>query len=135
MRRLRYFQLNIAPSQSTCYTFLENSFDILYGQEKFRLEYQFDWDPDKDQQNRRKHRFSFRHAATVFRDPFMLSVYDDEHSEDEDRWITLGLDSSGILRVIVHTFEQSTPESMSIRIISARAATAAEARQYEGKNI
>jgi len=94
------------------------------------MDYQFDWDPQKDQQNRRKHRVSFRQAATIFRDPDQLSIYDVEHSEDEDRWITIGLDSSGIIRVVIHTFEQSTPDSASIRIISARTATVPEAQDY-----
>lgn len=98
------------------------------------LEYQFDWDPNKDQQNRRKHQLTFRQAATVFRDPHQLSIYDDEHSDDEDRWITIGLDSSGMLRVVIHTFEQQSPEHVAVRIISARAATDAEAQQYMGEH-
>lgn len=73
---------------------------------------------------------SFRRAATVFRDPNQLSRYDVEHSGEEDRWITLGLDSGGVLRVIVHTFEQVDAELCEIRIISARKATRTEMNQY-----
>ncbi len=97
------------------------------------MDYQFDWDPNKDQQNRRKHRFSFRQAATVFADPNQISLYDEEHSKKEDRWITIGLDSGGILRVVIHTFEQLTSTSVTIRIISARTATSSEAGYYRGE--
>jgi hypothetical protein len=93
------------------------------------LRYKFDWDPAKEKTNIRKHKVSFRRAATVFRDPNQLSVYDKEHSEYEDRWITIGIDSGGVLRVVVHTFKQI--ESLcEIRIISARKATSRETRQY-----
>ena len=73
--------------------------------------YQFDWNPEKEQQNIRKHGISFRQAATIFRDPNQLSIYDRFHSKYEDRWITIGLDK--------------------IRIISARKATNNETRQYQ----
>jgi hypothetical protein len=94
------------------------------------LRYDFDWDPTKEKQNIRKHRVAFRRAATVFRDPDQLSIYDEEHSEDENRWITIGIDSGGALRVVVHTFEQVDEDLCRIRIISARKATSAEANQY-----
>ena len=94
------------------------------------MRYNFDWDPAKEKQNIRKHEVAFRRAATVFRDPNQLSIYDEEHSEDEDRWITIGIDSGGILRVVIHTFEQVDEDLCEIRIISARKATSAEANQY-----
>ncbi|MBE9063532.1 BrnT family toxin [cf. Phormidesmis sp. LEGE 11477] len=95
------------------------------------MRYSFDWDARKDAINRRKHNLSFRQAATVFRDPGQLSIYDDQHSQNEDRWITLGIDSSGILRVVVHTFEKIDQGICNIRIISARKANKAEVLQYE----
>jgi uncharacterized DUF497 family protein len=95
------------------------------------LRYSFEWDAIKARQNIRKHTVSFERAATVFRDPNQISIYDQEHSEDEDRWITLGLSQDGILLVVVHTFSQSSKSSASIRIISARRATRAEMRHYE----
>ena len=98
------------------------------------LRYNFDWDPVKENQNTRKHKITFRRAATVFRDPNQLSVYDEEHSENEDRWITIGIDSGGVLRVVVHTFEQVDENLCEIRIISARKATPAEANQYREEN-
>jgi len=95
------------------------------------LRYNFDWDPSKAQQNIRKHTVSFERAATVFRDPNQISIYDEAHSDDEDRWITLGLSQDGNLLVVVHTFLQTSESSVSIRIISARKATRAEVRNYE----
>jgi uncharacterized DUF497 family protein len=94
------------------------------------MRYRFDWDPEKDRTNFVKHKVSFRRAATVFRDPNQLSVFDNEHSEHEERWITIGLDSTGVLRVVVHTFEQLASDFCEIRIISARRATHRESEQY-----
>jgi len=99
------------------------------------LRYKFDWDPAKEAKNIHKHKVTFRQAATVFRDPNQLSIYDEEHSEVEDRWITIGIDSTGVLRVVVHTFKQISENLCEIRIISARKATKREARQYEEKSI
>lgn len=94
------------------------------------MRYRFEWDPAKDKANIRKHKVSFRQAATIFRDPNQLSIYDEEQSEEEERWITMGLDSRGILLVVVHTFEDLEPDLCEVRIISARKADPAEARQY-----
>ena len=99
------------------------------------MRYKFEWDPSKERANARKHRVSFRRAATVFRDPNQLSIYDEEHSEQEDRWVTMGIDSGGVLRVVVHTFEQVDKDLCEIRIISARKATREESRQYEEGNV
>ena len=98
------------------------------------MRYSFDWNSTKEQQNIRKHRMSFRQAATIFRDPNQLSIYDEEHSEDEERWITLGIDSTGVVRVVVHTFEQINDQLCQIRIISARKATNLEVRRYREGN-
>ena len=98
------------------------------------MHYKFDWDPAKEARNIRKHKVSFRRAATAFRDPNQLSIYDEEHSEDEDRWITIGVDSNGVLRVVVHTFKPIGEGLCEIRIISARKATNREARQYRERN-
>ena len=95
------------------------------------MRYKFEWDPAKERANDRKHKVSFRRAATVFRDPNQLSIYDEEHSEQEDRWVTMGIDSGGVLRVVVHTFERVDEDLCEIRIISARKATRRESRQYQ----
>jgi len=98
------------------------------------LRYQFDWDPVKERANIRSHRISFRQAATVFRDPNQLSTSDEEHSGEEDRWVTIGLDSTGVLRVIIHKFEQLEENVCLIRMISARRATNVEEKQYREAN-
>ncbi len=95
--------------------------------------YNFEWDFEKERQNERKHKVSFLRSTTVFRDPNQITVFDEEHSTDEDRWITLGLDINGILLIVIHTFERMT-HYMNIRIISARKATQTEIRQYEEYN-
>jgi uncharacterized protein len=97
-----------------------------------RFVYRFDWDANKALANWHKHAVSFELAATVLRDPLALSRYDVEHSEAEERWITLGLAETGHLLVVVHTVEELSEQEARVRIISARFATAHERRQYEG---
>ena len=98
------------------------------------MQYNFDWSPSKERQNIRKHGINFRRASTIFRDPFQLSIYDEEHSNDEDRWITMGIDNSGVVQVVIHTFEQIDDFSCNIRIISARKATNKETKQYQDRS-
>ena len=95
------------------------------------MRYNFEWDPAKAKENLRKHKVSFERAATVFVDSHAISIFDEEHSQDEDRWITLGIDSGNILIVVSHTFRTVTESSSTIRIISARRATPKEVRNYE----
>jgi uncharacterized DUF497 family protein len=94
------------------------------------MDYNFEWDPSKAAANRRKHRVSFEEAATVFLDPRGRSVYDDAHSEEEDRWITLGVSSVGRLLVVCHTFRKVNKANSIIRIFSCRQATRRESEQY-----
>jgi uncharacterized DUF497 family protein len=94
------------------------------------VDYLFEWDPDKAKQNKKKHRISFEQAATVFTDPKAISLYDTEHSKDEDRWITLGLSDNHGLAIVCHTFQWIDKSSARIRIFSSRKATTRESRQY-----
>ncbi len=93
-------------------------------------EFHFEWDPRKATTNARKHRVSFERAATIFRDSEALLLYDGTHSDSEDPWITLGMDSEGQLLVVCHTWRETGEGAARCRIISARKATKAEARQY-----
>ena len=102
-----------------------------YGQDG-PMRYIFEWDPLKAKENLRKHGISFERAAAIFHDPHARSIFDIEHSEDEDRWVTLGMDSSGNLLVVIHTFHAVDDSARRVRIISARKATRKETRQYEG---
>lgn len=94
--------------------------------------YHFEWDDTKAASNRRKHGIGFELAATVFQDPLLLTIFDDEHSEQEERWVTLGKAANQVLVVVVHTWHDEAANAVRIRIISARPATAPERQQYEG---
>jgi uncharacterized protein len=93
--------------------------------------YAFEWDPAKAQENTAKHGVAFDLAASVFRDPLTVTVYDEEHSEVEERWVTLGQAEDGKLLVVIHTFEETGAASASVRIISAREAKRRERENYE----
>ena len=96
-------------------------------------QYRFEWDPGKAQLNLKDHGIAFERAATIFLDPQALSVFDEEHSQDEDRWITLGMDRTGSLLVVCHTYRKETTRGARIRLISARKAARHEAGQYGRK--
>jgi hypothetical protein len=94
------------------------------------LRYNFEWDPNKAKQNIHKHGISFERASSVFLDPNALSIFDEEHTNSEERWVTMGIDKSEVLLVVCHTFNQETKESVRIRIFSARKANKKEIKQY-----
>ncbi len=77
----------------------------------------------------RKHGVSFAEASTVFGDPMALTIYDPDHSQGEDRFLSIGGSLSGWLIVVSYTER----EQNRIRIISARTATVAETNRYESK--
>jgi len=87
---------------------------------------QFEWDSAKAVENLTKHGVSFQEAATVFRDPLSATGADPDHSIGEEPFITFGVSTSGRLLVVAHTEDGDT-----IRIITARPATAAERKIYE----
>ncbi len=82
-----------------------------------------EWDPDKNEINKKKHGISFEAAALVFADEHYLELYDDEHSIDEDRYIAIGLVED--ILFVVHTIRDER-----VRMISARLATKQERRFY-----
>jgi hypothetical protein len=87
----------------------------------------FEWDPKKAEVNFRKHKVSFEDAQSVFSDERALLIDDPDHSEDEDRFVLLGLSQSLRLLVVVHCYRA---EGKVIRIISARKADAEERSIY-----
>lgn len=87
---------------------------------------EFEWDDGKAASNEQKHGVSFPEAQTVFADPLALTGYDPDHSDDEERYITMGTSLDGRLLVISHTDRESR-----VRIISARVASRRERRDYE----
>ncbi len=89
---------------------------------------QFEWDANKAVANQRKHGVSFEAAARVFDDPRVLSVLDRRYSEE--RWYSLGAVGETIIYV-AHTIENQGQTSETIRIISARQASARERQEYQ----
>lgn len=90
---------------------------------------EFEWDTNKEKLNIKKHGITFEQASYVFSDLFALSIYDDEHSDYEDRWIILGKSLNENLLLVVHTFKDENEEL--VRIISARKATNKERNTYQ----
>ena len=90
----------------------------------------FQWDAKKEKINIKKHGVSFEQASYVFADRFALSKFDDEHSNDEDRWILLGRSIHETLLLVVHTFRDVDGLEV-VRIISARKATKKEKQAYQ----
>ena len=88
----------------------------------------FSWDENKNLSNQDKHGVSFEEAKTVFYDDHALEYFDPDHSQDEDRFILLGMSSTTRLLVVCHCYRE---ENGLIRIISARKATNNERRAYE----
>jgi hypothetical protein len=89
----------------------------------------FDWDPRKAERNQRKHNITFTEAGTVFGDELAITVPDPDHSEDEDRYITVGWSNRGRLLLVSHADRNDR-----IRIISARLLTPSERKDYEEIN-
>ena len=89
----------------------------------------FEWDEVKNRRNLRKHKISFQTASLVFDDPYARSMQD-RVLEAEERWQTLGM-IRGAIVLVAHTYREEGGE-LVIRIVSARKATLAERKAYEG---
>jgi uncharacterized DUF497 family protein len=87
-----------------------------------------DWDDDKAEVNRRKHRVAFEEAASTFRDQNALTFLDELHSEKEERWYHIGMSSKGRLLLVVYSERND-----ALRIISSRKANRNEKRIYGQK--
>lgn len=94
------------------------------------FEIRFEWDQKKNTLNKRKHGVSFEEGQTVFADEHGLLLDDPDHSEEEDRFILLGLSSSLHLLVVCHTYRK---DDRVVRIISSRKATISEQKQYRNR--
>lgn len=86
----------------------------------------FNWDEDKAASNLAKHGVSFDEATTVFGDPYFIEFYDPDHSDDEDRFIMVGMSSMQRLLIVSYTDRHG-----AIRLISARETTRQERKAYE----
>jgi len=87
---------------------------------------EFEWDSAKARTNLRKHGVSFREAATVFKDPLSITISDPDHSDEEDRCITIGASARARILMVSHT-----DRGGRIRIISTRELTHTERHAYE----
>ncbi len=87
----------------------------------------FEWDDKKSLSNQKKHHVSFEEAQTVFVDENALLIADPDHSDEENRFILLGLSAKLRALVVCHCYRQ---ENEVIRIISARKATRHEQKSY-----
>jgi uncharacterized protein len=94
--------------------------------------YRFEWDSNKERININKHDgVTFRLASTVLHDPLAITIFDDEHSEYEERWVSIGQAANGQTLVVVHTFVQLDAQHVEVRLISARKADKHERQDYE----
>lgn len=90
---------------------------------------EFEWDLEKAAANAKKHSVDFSEAMTVFGDPLELTIGDPDHSEGEQRFLSVGASSAGRLLVVAYT-----ERAGRTRIINAREASAQERKYYESTN-
>jgi len=90
-------------------------------------ELSFEWDERKSRSNKKKHGLSFEEAKTAFFDENALLIHDPDHSEEEDRFILLGLSAKLRILVVCQAYRK---RAQIIRIISARIASRQEQKQY-----
>jgi len=87
----------------------------------------FEWDKRKENVNIKKHGISFEEARTTFYDENAVQFFDPDHSDEEDRFILLGVSHRLNTLVVCHCFRE---EETKVRIISARKADKDEANVY-----
>ena len=90
---------------------------------------EFTWDEDKHKVNKRKHKISFEEARSVFDDDYAVYFDDDLHSQNEDRFIIIGVSKFDNLLLVCHCYRE---KDTVIRIVSARKATKTESMLYGG---
>lgn len=95
------------------------------------MELIFEWDENKAKQNLRKHKVSFEEAKTVFNDPLLITFPDEYHSDNEERYLNIGLSARNKILLVVHAEHKESQETIVIRIISCRKATVSERKTYE----
>ena len=93
--------------------------------------YEFEWDDSKAESNLAKHGVDFVDAMGVLLDPLAMTRFDDEHSDDEERWVSVGRAGNDQLLLVVHTFSATGPNTALVRLISERLAARREREQYE----
>ena len=87
----------------------------------------YEWNLVKERLNIAKHGVDFEEAKSVFADEFALVLFDEDHSNDEERFLILGMSQKERILLVVHCYR----ENVTIRIISSRKATKNETKQYK----
>jgi hypothetical protein len=87
----------------------------------------FEWDENKNIVNIKKHGIGFAEASSVFYDDNAILFDDPDHSDDEERFLLIGMSISTRVLIVSHCYRSKEDV---IRIISARKATKSEANYY-----
>ena len=87
---------------------------------------EFEWDLNKAKTNLQKHHVAFGEAATIFSNRLSITIYDPDYSDQEDRYITIGVSTSGRFLMVAHMDRDDRT-----RIISSRELTRKERKEYE----
>lgn len=95
------------------------------------MELIFEWDKNKASANLRKHKVSFEEGKTIFADELLVTFPDEIHSDNEERFISIGTSANSRLLLLVHTEKDFEENNIVIRIISCRKATKLEREVYE----
>jgi uncharacterized DUF497 family protein len=97
------------------------------------MEIIFEWDAKKARTNIEMHKISFEETQTIFIDPFLVTFPDEFHSQNEERFISIGMSTRERVLLVVHTEREEIKERIIIRIFSCRKATLSERKIYEEK--
>ena len=116
----RIYRKNVAQSDPV-------PFPSIYKYNVHMKTLEFEWDRKKETANVKKHGVSFKEAQTAFYDEGAIQFYDPDHSDEEDRFILLGLSLKPRVLVVCHCFRES---ETVVRIISARKADKDEELEY-----
>lgn len=95
------------------------------------MELIFEWDRNKAKSNFRKHKIGFDEAKTVFQDKRLVTFPDEFHSDEESRYVSIGVSENSRMLLVIHTELDVSPDTILIRIISCRKATPLERKIYE----
>ena len=95
------------------------------------MELIFEWDKNKAKSNLKNHKVSFEEGKTVFQDELLATFFDSVHSDEEHRFISIGMSLSNRVLLVIHTENSIVNNEVIIRIISCRQAEASERKIYE----
>ena len=91
----------------------------------------YEWDKKKARINLAKHKVSFEEGETIFDDPFLVTYFDELHSDKEEHLISIGISKKERLLLVVHVEKIATKDFVLVRIVSCRKAASSERRLYE----